>query len=45
VCGNEVADYLKQRKQGSLDRVSERFGQEIELVVSREFRREQFKVG
>jgi len=45
VCGNEVADYLKQRKQGSLDRVSERFGQEIELVVSREFRREEFKVG
>jgi ribonuclease E len=36
VCNPEVADFLRTRKRDSLDRVSARFEQEIEVVASRD---------
>ncbi|MGE0713164.1 MAG: ribonuclease E/G [Planctomycetota bacterium] len=44
VCSNEVADYLRAKKQGSLGQISERFSQPVEVHASREFRREEFKL-
>lgn len=44
VCSQEVADYLRTRKQESIDQLGERFKQPVELHASRDFRRDEFKL-
>jgi ribonuclease E len=43
VCHPEVAEYLRKRKQESLDKISERFQQPIEVVASRDLRLDEVK--
>lgn len=44
VVSGPVAEYLRTRKQGALDQISERFSQEVVLHASKDFRREQYKL-
>jgi ribonuclease E len=45
VCHANVADYLRTKKAESLEETSERFGQEVEVNVSRDLREDEFKIG
>lgn len=43
VCAQEVADYLRNKKMESIEGISERFSQPVEILVSRDYRQDDFK--
>ena len=43
-CHPEVATYLTRRKASSLEQISERFGQELDVRESKGLRQDQFKL-